>query len=84
MLLSEARSRGYSPEILALAVDMTFTALLIDTVWVQYHPANTAAGRLCDRLGFESYADGALDTNSVIVRCVHRSTWYHTDASNNT
>jgi RimJ/RimL family protein N-acetyltransferase len=83
MLSSLARSRGYSPEAFAAAIDMTFAALPIDTVWVQYHPANAAAGRLCDRLGFVPYADERADSiHPSIVRCVQRSKWHRTDTVN--
>ena len=83
MLSSKSRSLGYSPEALAAALDMTFAALPIDAVWVQYQPANTAAGRLCDRLGFEPYTDGMDDAiRGSVVRFVHRSNWRRTDTVN--
>jgi RimJ/RimL family protein N-acetyltransferase len=83
MLTRHARERGHSAGAFALLIDVTFAALPIDTVWVQYHPANAAAERMCDRLGFEPYAEGIRDTDSAIVRRVLRSTWNRTDNVNN-
>jgi RimJ/RimL family protein N-acetyltransferase len=52
MLKAAACGRGIGSEVLAALIDTAFEALPIDTVWVQYRPANSAAKRLVAGLGF--------------------------------
>jgi RimJ/RimL family protein N-acetyltransferase len=52
MLVREACRRGFGVECVRALIDAAFEALPIDTVWVQYRPANAAAERLFDGLDF--------------------------------
>lgn len=54
MLKRDARGRGLGEEILSKVMTLAFQALPIDTVWVQYRPANAAATRLFAGLGFSA------------------------------
>ncbi len=77
MLKSEARGQGYASEAIAALVGTAFSTLPIDTVWVQYHPANTAAERLFIGLGFLPAADVAIGDvhHAQRTRAMLRSAW---------
>jgi RimJ/RimL family protein N-acetyltransferase len=77
MLKSEAWGQGHATEAFAALVTTAFSTLPIDTVWVQYHPANTAAERLFIGLGFLSAADVAIGDvhNAQRTRTMLRSAW---------
>ncbi|MBS0461560.1 MAG: GNAT family N-acetyltransferase [Proteobacteria bacterium] len=83
MLLASARNQRYSIEAVAAIATLALATLPIDTVWVQYHPANVAAGRLCDRLGMRMSGNGAIKTAApaLIMRWVERSTWQCANSS---
>ena len=77
MLNSDARGRGYATEAFAALMTEAFLALPIDTVWVQYHPANTAAERLFIGLGFLPATDVAIGDvhHAQCTRAMLRSAW---------
>lgn len=52
MLAREGRGQSYGAEAVSGLARIAFEALPIDLLWVQYHPANTAAERLFARLSF--------------------------------
>ena len=52
MLSAAACGKGLGTECARALIDAAFETLPIDTVWVQYRPANAAAERLFGRLGF--------------------------------
>lgn len=77
MLNSEARTQGYATEAFPALIATAFLALPIDTVWVQYHPANTAAERLFIGLGFLPATDVAIGDvhHAQRTRAMQRSAW---------
>jgi RimJ/RimL family protein N-acetyltransferase len=56
VLDANARRRGYAGEVLGALVDLAFTSLPIECVWVQYRATNSAAERLFAGAGFSSTA----------------------------
>jgi RimJ/RimL family protein N-acetyltransferase len=52
MLIREARRRGFGAQCARALIAAAFEALPIDTVWVQYRPANASAERLFGSIGF--------------------------------
>lgn len=85
MLKSESRARGYATEGLAALVTVAFSALPIDTVWVQYSPEHTAAERLVISVGFARCAEGEIGTvrGAKCVWSVDRSSWHSSGITNN-
>ncbi|MEO8803779.1 MAG: GNAT family N-acetyltransferase [Rudaea sp.] len=77
MLLRAARGQGYATEALGALIDAAFQSLPIDSVWVQYRPANVIAARLCDALGFvKSQAQHSRGTKTVqCIRTLWRPGW---------
>ena len=77
MLNSDARGQRYATDAFAVLITTAFLALPIDTVWVQYHPANTAAERLFIGLGLLPASDVALGDvhHAQRTRTMHRSAW---------
>jgi RimJ/RimL family protein N-acetyltransferase len=77
LLNPEVRRLGYASEGLAALVTVAFSALPIDAVWVQYHPANADAERLFIGLGFLPRVDGEIggECHTYRVRSVYRSSW---------
>jgi len=76
MLKAAFRRRGVGSEVLAALITTAFEALPIDTVWVQYHPANSAAKRLVAGLGFSP--NGVLPRAARRGHCIgfmQRSAW---------
>ena len=57
MLVPQACGLGHGRDAFGALIDAAFRTLPIDTVWVQYRPANAAMARLCGSLGF-SATDG--------------------------
>jgi ribosomal-protein-alanine N-acetyltransferase len=53
ILMREARRRGFGAECARALIAAAFGALPIDTVWVQYRPANASAERLFGGIGFQ-------------------------------
>jgi RimJ/RimL family protein N-acetyltransferase len=84
MLNSDARGQGYATEAFAALITTAFLALPIDTVWVQYHPANTAAERLFIGLGFLPAADAAIGDlhRAQRTRTMLRSAWSALNSAN--
>jgi RimJ/RimL family protein N-acetyltransferase len=77
MLKPAACRRGVGSEVLAALITAAFEALPIDTVWVQYHPANSAAKRLVAGLGF-SLPNGVRPRAARSGHCIgfmQRSAW---------
>lgn len=52
ILRRDAQGRGLARRSISMLTAIAFEALPIDTVWVQYRPANSAARRLVRDLGF--------------------------------
>ncbi len=69
MLVPSARRHGYATEALAVLIVAAFRALPIDTVWVQYQPANASAAHLCDSLGF-AQGNGGRSRGAISGQCV--------------
>jgi ribosomal-protein-alanine N-acetyltransferase len=84
MLKCEARAQGYATEAFAALVTTAFSTLPIDTVWVQYHPANTAAERLFIGLGFLPAAGVAIGDvhHAQRTRTMLRSAWSALNSAN--
>ena len=84
MLNSAAWGRGYATEAFAALITTALLALPIDTVWVQYHPANTAAERLFIGLGFLPATDVAIGDvhHAQCTRTMRRSAWGALNSAN--
>ena len=80
MLAPGARGRRIGYAAMRLLAGKVFQTLSIDTIWVQYHPANVAAARLFAGLGFVVRAGvpPRTATPEQCVRFMHRSTWHAT------
>jgi RimJ/RimL family protein N-acetyltransferase len=77
MLKTAACRKGVGSEVLAALITTAFEALPIDTVWVQYRPANSAAKRLVAGLGF-SLPNGVRPRAARRGHCIgfmQRSAW---------
>jgi RimJ/RimL family protein N-acetyltransferase len=77
MLISDARTQGYSKECLAWLVTLTFAKFPIGEVWVQYSLGHSVAERLVVRMGFSPRTDAEPYTDRPAQRIwsVHRSSW---------
>ncbi len=76
LLQRQVRGRGYATPALAALIDVSFRILPVAGLWVQYHPANIAAGRLCDRLGLRLDRDVSVSSEAERqVRSVQRVEW---------
>ncbi|HEY2346254.1 MAG TPA: GNAT family N-acetyltransferase [Xanthomonadaceae bacterium] len=77
LLNARGRSRRYSKEAITAVVDRAFAALPIDTVWVQYQRANSAADRLFVGLGMQLHGieAGKRAQPTRVVRSICRSMW---------
>jgi RimJ/RimL family protein N-acetyltransferase len=84
MLKPDAWRQGYATEAFAALVSTAFFTLPIDTVWVQYHPANTAAERLFIGLGFLPVTDVAIGDvhHAQRTRAMLRSAWSVLNSAN--
>jgi RimJ/RimL family protein N-acetyltransferase len=77
MLRREARRRSHGTQTVVALLTVTFEALPIDTVWVQYHPANVAAEKLFAGLGFlpEAGVRPRAARRGKVIRIMQRSAW---------
>jgi hypothetical protein len=77
MLMRKACRRGFGKECIQALIEVAFEALPIDTVWVQYRPANAAAERLFGSLDFLPITGvrPRAARRSHCIRAMHRSAW---------